>query len=112
MSKQINIDEALCYGMDTNLFYMFEEDLAVIGKSLLEMRKVCFACPIMKECMEYGFRREKYGMFGGITGEERELMRNRAWTNAKMVKFITDINEAGVSINEFLEFVNVERNYL
>ena len=112
MPKQINLEMALCAGMDTNLFYMFEDDLLKINVNLIEIRQICFACPIQKACLEYGFKREKFGMFGGVTEMERELIRKKKWNNPKMEKFLSDLAALKVSINSILPFAEVETEYL
>jgi hypothetical protein len=108
MPKQVDYEKALCKGMDTELFYGEEDLLYAMKTNLLSVRKICFKCPIQKECMEYGFTYERYGMFGGITGEERYSLRKRNWKNPKVEKLLRDLIELGVSINEILPMTDIK----
>lgn len=111
MPKQIDSSSALCKGMDTNLFYMHEDELLSVCINLIELRKICFSCPLMKECLEYGFKHEKYGTFGGITETERDLIRKRSWNNTKMEKLLKDLSILGISINVILPYADLETEF-
>jgi len=108
MSKQIDYDRALCAGMDTNLFFMDEDKLYEKKTNTLKVRSVCFRCPIQQECMEYGFKYERYGMFGGVTSDERDLLRKRQWNNPKMERFLKDLATLGRSINSILPMTDIK----
>lgn len=106
MPKHLDYDRALCKGMDTNLFYLDDETLIKNRSSLYSVRALCFSCPILYECMEYGFTYERYGLFGGITGEERDLLRKKDYNHIKIVKLLDDLALLEFSINEILPHVN------
>ena len=92
MSEQvISAKEALCAGMDTSLFYMRDDELGLIDMELKDLRRICFACPIMKECLSYGFKKEKHGMFGGVTEFERDLLKQRRMKDPKALKLFSDL---------------------
>ena len=41
-------------------------------------RQICESCPYQQPCLEYALRtREKFGMWGGATPQQRDAMR--AW---------------------------------
>jgi hypothetical protein len=112
MSKQIRFyEEALCSGMDTNLFYMSDEELLAVSVNLFDMRRMCLSCPVMKECLNYGFTYERYGMFGGVTQQERELMRAGKWDNKKMTKMVEDFNNLNVSLKDVVEASKVDPEF-
>lgn len=91
---------ALCRDMDTNLFYMFEEELVAIGTNLQQLRSLCFRCPIWRECSAYGWQYERYGMFGGVTGEERDAIRRKKWDSPKIKKLQEDLYAIGVNYEQ------------
>jgi hypothetical protein len=46
-------------------------DLLVDGLSYNHLRRICFSCPIQKECLQIGTSLERYGFWGGLADEER-----------------------------------------
>lgn len=76
MSRQIKRTEvdwelASCRGLDTDLFYTMRSDLIVEGLTYNHLRRMCFECPIMKECLQIGTSLERYGFWGGLSEDER-----------------------------------------
>jgi hypothetical protein len=66
---------ATCMGMDTELFFPHECDSVGIERA----RSVCSKCPVAAACLAGAIeRREKYGVFGGLTAEERFNMVRRS----------------------------------
>lgn len=39
---------------------------------------MCARCPLIDECLEWGLYRERYGVWGGTTEDERAALRRRA----------------------------------
>lgn len=97
--KVLDNSFALCREMDTNLFYMYEEELIEKDFSLLKLRTICFSCPIWRECSAYGWQYERHGMFGGLTGEERDAIRRKMYESPRLKKLMSDLKELGVSFN-------------
>ncbi len=64
---------AACRGADADLFFP--------GNDLnpREALKICRACPVREECLEYALSaRERYGVWGGTTARERRRMLRRS----------------------------------
>lgn len=65
---------ARCRGVDPELFHPHpDEDGA-------EAKAICASCPVRESCLEHALtRREKLGVWGGLTERERrrELRRRR-----------------------------------
>jgi WhiB family redox-sensing transcriptional regulator len=60
---------ARCKGVDPEIFYPPEEDDA------LEAKEICAGCPVQEVCLDYALtRREKLGVWGGMTERERRRM--------------------------------------
>ena len=45
----------------------------------LEAKKVCDSCPVLSDCREWGLRYERFGVWGGMTPNER-------WDERKRIK--------------------------
>lgn len=59
--------EAKCSGTNTNIF--FTPSLET------EAKAICRACPIRIPCGEYAVRVEMFGVWGGLSAEERVRLR-------------------------------------
>lgn len=60
--------QAACKGMDPNLFF------AGPGEDVDQARHVCWECPVIEQCRDYGID-EKFGVWGGLSGKERRQLR-------------------------------------
>lgn len=61
---------AACSGVDVNIFY------PTIGQPTDEAKKYCQRCPVMVECRTRALQtREAYGVWGGLSPQERESGR-------------------------------------
>jgi WhiB family redox-sensing transcriptional regulator len=74
MSKQINttgwMDKAACKDMDREVFFPL-----TVAESL-KARRVCYECPVRRECLEYAINDPYiYGVWGGLTEKQRRRVR-------------------------------------
>lgn len=66
-----NLPNANCTRTDPELFYA--EDCVNPDKALVESaRAVCIPCTERLKCLEWGLVKENYGMWGGLTSNERK----------------------------------------
>ena len=65
----------LCRGLDPEIFYPPEDDDIAAEPA----KEICAACPVREACLEHAIaRREKIGVWGGLTERERRrLIRQR-----------------------------------
>lgn len=66
------MQEAACAGMGSWLFFgpdASEEDSRT-KQDIQQAKRICAQCPVRKECYQEG-RYEMYGIWGGLTGNER-----------------------------------------
>ena len=68
--------EAACRGRDTEAFYHPERER---GPSRLRReraaKKVCSGCPVIENCLRWALTtREPYGIWGGLSVEERDAL--------------------------------------
>ncbi|MCY3785142.1 MAG: WhiB family transcriptional regulator [bacterium] len=61
---------ANCLGVDPDLFFPER------GASTKEAKRVCGACVVRQECLEYALENgEKFGIWGGMSERERRRVR-------------------------------------
>jgi WhiB family redox-sensing transcriptional regulator len=71
--------KAACRGVDTSNFYHPENERGP-SRVRREMRAkaVCSACPVIENCLRWALAaREPYGVWGGLSVEEREALLSR-----------------------------------
>ena len=67
-------EAAACASVDPELFFT-EGDGANYRN---DAKKVCAACPVKIECLDYALAaNEQYGMWGGTSAKQREQMRSQ-----------------------------------
>ena len=69
----------LCRGKDSSLFFHPEGERGAARAAREQSAKeICLNCPVQKQCSEHALRvREPYGVWGGMTEEEREAHYQR-----------------------------------
>jgi WhiB family redox-sensing transcriptional regulator len=80
----------LCRGKDSSLFFHPEGERGAARAAREQSAKeICLNCPVQKQCSEHALRvREPYGVWGGMTEEEREnhYQRQKALARARAVR--------------------------
>lgn len=69
--------DAECRNLEiyTDLFYEVEEERSSSAYDHINsLRGICTSCPIWRDCLTYAFKNEQYGMWGGLTSQERVSM--------------------------------------
>ena len=72
--------QGACSGLPTDMFFVELSDTTDRRyRTLVQAaRAVCRACPVMIQCAEYAIEEpEAYGVWGGTTPRERQLLRSR-----------------------------------
>ncbi|CAB4344044.1 MAG: WhiB family transcriptional regulator [Actinobacteria bacterium] len=66
--------DAACRGMDSEVFFHPERERGSSRDNRIASAKaVCASCPVIKVCGEHALKvREPYGVWGGMSEEERE----------------------------------------
>lgn len=67
---------AACRGADTQLFYHPENERGPSRRRREQLAKhICRACPVLTDCLSWALvTREAYGVWGGLSPEERGAM--------------------------------------
>jgi len=110
MQRKVDWTKANCKGIDTTLFFQEDELLKRRNISLNYVRQVCFMCPIRRECYEYGYTKERWGMFGGVTSWERNEIAKKDFDSRFLQALRRDLKSFGVSLDEILEDSQLERD--
>ena len=68
--------DAICRGMDSSAFYHPDGERGMARERRVERAKsICASCPVLTQCREHALTvREPYGVWGGLSEEERELI--------------------------------------
>lgn len=72
-------DKAACMGIDARLFFGPDgEPRAEREIREAKAKAICASCPVRAQCLDYALGNSiKYGIWGGLSGEERERERRR-----------------------------------
>lgn len=109
--KEVNWLDASCRGLDTNLFYTPMAELLEQGISYRNLRRICFNCPIWKECLQVAVQEEPYGFWGGLSEEERRHLYNGTRPRS-MKQLMMDLKICNVNIENIKKVVkSVKRNF-
>ena len=73
------LDGAACKGADLDLFFgPFAEFVSSRQQREAKATAICAGCPVKAECLEYALdAREVYGVWGGMTEDERRALLRR-----------------------------------
>ena len=74
---EVDWGRAACKDLPTNFFYKIEDRGVSKVMDIDVFRFTCAPCPIWRQCLGYATNQEQYGVWGGMTNEERQsLLRN------------------------------------
>ena len=105
-------ERASCLGLDTDLFYAARTELLLEGLTYNHLRRVCFSCPIQKECLKVGTAFEPYGFWGGLSEDERRHIYAGQMTTQVINGFRRDLEILGKQLGEFTATIrSVERDF-
>lgn len=69
------VEDALCKEIGTEAFFP-PDDKPVARDFYRKAKLICEGCKVSIQCLEYGLD-EPYGVWGGMSPIEREMIRNR-----------------------------------
>jgi hypothetical protein len=65
-------DDALCLEYDTNIFFEKYEDDELLRPAV---DKLCYSCPVNKECFAVGITGKEWGIWGGVYLQGGEISK-------------------------------------
>lgn len=72
--------EALCAQVGTEVFFIEDKDEIIkrTKQSDYEFaKKVCNSCVHIQECADWAIKKERHGLWGGLTPQERKKIRGK-----------------------------------
>jgi WhiB family redox-sensing transcriptional regulator len=71
--------DAACRGLDTANFYHPENERGPSrARREMQAKAVCAQCPVIQNCLRWALAaREPYGVWGGLSADERESLLQR-----------------------------------
>lgn len=67
-----------CNGVDPEGFFVESQRGSTKGRREAAAKAVCGRCPVVRECLEHALAAdEPYGIWGGLTVQERQALRTR-----------------------------------
>ena len=103
--RQVDWERASCRGLDTNLFYLQKTELLDEGLSFNHLRRMCFSCPIQRECLQIGTKYERYGFWGGVAEDERDHIYRKI-NNKVVFRFRMDLRGMAMNYAELSEIIH------
>lgn len=68
------IDGAACVDVDPELFYPVGDGL-LAQEQIIQAKSVCRRCPVVAECLNWALNRSEFGVWGGMSEDERRAHR-------------------------------------
>jgi len=99
--NEVEWSKANCQDIGTNAFYILDDEPK--DRRLLKTeyaRAVCAVCPIQKECLEYAFKHERYGMWGAMTAQERAFIQTGKLGGPTVRDGLAELHSFGISMKE------------
>ena len=91
MTRVINYrwqSDAACKGIPVSMFYPER------GRPVPDtVRTVCKDCPVKRDCLEHGLHYEKYGVWGGMTEDQRQVIRRERKIRVRTPEILSNISE-------------------
>lgn len=110
--NKVEWERASCKGLDTDLFYTARTDLLIEGLTYNHLRRMCFDCPIQKDCLKVGTAFEHYGFWGGLAEDERKHIYAGKFDSRVIAWLRRDLKYLGVGISSLVQTVlSVERDF-
>jgi len=103
---EIDWDKAECKAAEipTDLFYSVEEERSILQYEYINsLRSICTACPIWKDCLTYAFENEQYGMWGGMTSQERASLDNPSKYPNQRLRGFWALRQMGITLEQIME---------
>ena len=101
---EVNWDLAACRGLYTDLFYQVEEERSKIAYYYINaVRMTCTKCQIWDRCLEYAFKNEQYGVWGGLTSQERLSFSEPEKYERQRVEALMRLMELGINLQHLNE---------
>jgi predicted RecB family nuclease len=103
---KVDWSKAECRNLEiyTDLFYEVEEERSSNAYDHINaLRGICASCPIWQDCLTYAFKNEDYGMWGGLTSQERVSMVEPLKYPNQRARALASMKTLGVTVHQIKE---------
>jgi hypothetical protein len=76
-----------CNGTDTDVFFEPDDSRNVLRQNMTAIQKICGACAVRNDCLDYALRHDVSGVWGGMNHAERKRLRKELGIKAEPVSF-------------------------
>jgi WhiB family redox-sensing transcriptional regulator len=73
LAQAIPLDQAACADANPELFFAPSSHVAAVNAA----KAICNTCPVAHECLAWAMKENEYGIWGGLTEEERSRLRRK-----------------------------------
>jgi WhiB family redox-sensing transcriptional regulator len=102
--SEVNWEQAGCTDVYPDLFYQVEEERSTQAYDFINsLRSICTACPIWKECLSYAIENEQYGMWGGMTSQERASISDPLKYPNQRTRALHSLKQHGITLEQIKE---------
>lgn len=70
-------DQPLCAEVGPYYFYLEDDGLPFSTNDLQKVKSFCGNCVHQFDCAEWGIKKERFGIWGGLNPKEREKIRRK-----------------------------------
>ena len=78
MREPHEFEVPLCAQVGGDLFFPENENEGkLVRLSIASAKSICRGCQHIVECAEWGIRKERFGIWGGLTDSDRRQIRNQ-----------------------------------
>jgi len=93
---EVDLERAACKNLPTDFFYKIEDRGVSKLIDVDVFRFTCAPCPIWRQCLGYATHHENYGVWGGMTSEERQAITSPKRSSVKD-KVFRDFGRYGIT---------------
>ncbi len=96
------LDQAACFGQDTEIFYADTVFTSETKKIIAKAKVFCKSCPVVADCLQYAINNEeKFGVWGSFSAKERSTILSHL-ENKKITKHQAEqmVNRSVLEIKE------------
>jgi hypothetical protein len=86
------------------MFYSVEEERSADAYwHINAVRSLCGKCVLQKECLTYAFKHEQYGVWGGLTSQERKSFSEPEKYPQQRQRALNDLIPLGITLDQLKE---------
>jgi WhiB family redox-sensing transcriptional regulator len=102
--NEVDWSTAECRDTYTDMFYSVEEERSADAYwHINAVRSICAKCPLQRECLTYAFKHEQYGVWGGLTAQERKSFTSPEKYPQQRQRALLELMQYGITLQMLKE---------